>query len=214
MKNETAEEIFLREINKITHKDAVIVDIGCGDNGYISTVEKRQGIGIDEDVYPGLDKTYFILGDAANIPLKDNCCHIVIAHWSMEHVRNPQKVVKEIHRILNNPGAFIFATPHRYYFTSLASSVIPWNTLKSRLMGWRVYPTYYRFNTPDVIRKILNSVGFNEISLNSTYEPTWTASKILNLLIWPLNYIYKSNWCGILPPRATVGVFIKKCPPL
>ncbi len=202
-------EMFLREIQKYTHKDAVIIDIGCGNNEFLGPIEKKLGIGIDEESSPGVQNTNFVLADADYIPFKDNCSHIVVARWSMEHLRNPTIAAREIHRVLDDAGVFIFTTPHRFHFASLAATAIPWNSLKSKLMGWRVYSTSYGFNTPAKISKVLVSTGFNEIGIIKTYEPTLTVSRILNILLWPFNYAYKTKLRYLLPPHHILGIFQK-----
>lgn len=202
-------EIFLRETKKYANRDATIIDIGCGSNKYLVPIEKKLGIGIDEESSPEVQNTVFILADADNLPLKDNCANLVIARWSMEHFRNPTTAACEVYRVLNDAGVFMFTTPHRFHFASLAAALVPWNSLKSKLMGWRVYSTSYKFNTPGKIRKVLGSIGFNEIAIIKTYEPTLTLSKVLNILLWPLNSVYESKLRYLLPPHHILGIYQK-----
>lgn len=50
-------------------------------------------------------------GDALNIPFDDNSFDLVVCNASFHHYSNPQKVVKEIKRILKNEGVLILGDP-------------------------------------------------------------------------------------------------------
>ncbi len=51
----------------------------------------------------------FKQADAENIPLEDNTMDVVIANFVVHHFAEPNKVFKEIHRILKPNGRFAFA---------------------------------------------------------------------------------------------------------
>lgn len=78
---------------------ARILDLGSGKR-------RRSGriINIDLRDDPEVD----ILGDAHFIPVKDGSADAVIAQALLEHVRYPQVVVSEIHRVLKK-GGYIYA---------------------------------------------------------------------------------------------------------
>jgi SAM-dependent methyltransferase len=203
-------EIFFAEFAKSVREDAVVIDIGCGSNKHINLVSKKIGIGIDEQLQSGVQNTNFVIANVEKIPLRNECSDVVIAHWVLEHLQNPTNTANEVYRILGNSGVFIFVTPYRYYFASLAAWIVPWNHLKSWLVGFRVYTTHYGCNTLNTLRKTLGSAGFREVKLVKTYEPTWLRFRLFNLLLWPLNCAYRSGIKSLLPPHHLVGVFIKK----
>jgi len=48
--------------------------------------------------------------DGINIPLPDNSVDIIYSHQVFEHVRHPQALIKDIHRVLKPGGRFIGST--------------------------------------------------------------------------------------------------------
>ena len=71
---------------------------------------KGQVVGID--AYPRAielaRKKYphikFVIGDAHRLPFKNNCFDLVVCYETIEHVVNPDLVLKEIHRVLAKKG--------------------------------------------------------------------------------------------------------------
>ena len=77
-------------------------------------------IEVDYRLYPSVDAAV----DAHNLPFRDNTFELVIALNVFEHLYNPFKAAKEIHRILKPNGKVIIHTaflqplheaPHHYY---------------------------------------------------------------------------------------------------
>lgn len=84
-----------KKIKDLIKKDLIILDLGSG--------ARRLGkeiINLDVFPYPNVD----IIGNADALPLKDKIFDLVICQAVLEHVSNPQKVVKEIHRVLKPEG--------------------------------------------------------------------------------------------------------------
>lgn len=55
-----------------------------------------------------------ILGDAENIPCEDEKYDCAICFELLEHVKNPDKVLKEISRILKTNGLFFLSMPYMF----------------------------------------------------------------------------------------------------
>jgi SAM-dependent methyltransferase len=201
------EGIFLREAVKATNKDSIVIDAGCGANEYLRYLEKGFGLGIDIVPWPEAKGTNFVIAALEMIPLKDDCCNVVITHSVLEHLKEPAIVVKEVARILRKGGLLIFGTPHRYHLASLAASIVPWTSFKSRLTGLKVYRTYYRCNTVRSIRRDFVNGGLLELRLVRTYDPVLLI--LGGRLLWPLNQLYRSRLAPLMPPHHLVGVFVK-----
>jgi len=86
----------------ITNKDIVAVNIGSGNTDLSDDISN-----IDLFPYENVDLTC----DIQNIPLKDDSIDAVINIGVLEHVKDPFKVVKEIHRILKRNGLICCAVP-------------------------------------------------------------------------------------------------------
>ncbi len=203
-----ANEIFLSCLRSLCNESSIIADIGCGHNNWINLVNKRMGVGIDREVPSQVLNPSFVRGDIERgIPLKDDSCDIVICRAVIEHLKKPENTIKDIHRILRCGGIFVFLTVHRYFPLSLVSLVVRPYRLQSLLVGFRVYPTYYRLNTPSKIRKVLSSIGFRE------REMLWfTGTGAFDIsILKPLSPIIEKIYRILpLPPDLIIGVFVKR----
>ena len=101
-----------------------VLDVGCGSN-------KRAGaVGLDLSADTDADVVHDL--DAIPYPLEDASFDHVIMQDVLEHVRDPFRVVGELHRILRPNGRLQLRTPHfssalaygdpthRHYFSTLA----------------------------------------------------------------------------------------------
>ncbi len=94
-----------------------VLDIGCGAGNSTNLISQNTAdvIGIDfsermidkaREVYPNIT---FKSSDAEDIPLEDNSVDVVIANFVIHHFAEPNKVFKEINRVLKSNGKFAFA---------------------------------------------------------------------------------------------------------
>lgn len=125
-------------------KGKTVLDIGSGAGGktlyYASLgVQKIYGVDIvphyEEEaramaVEKGLaDRAEFITGDATRLPFADNFFDVIIANDVMEHVAQPEAVLREAHRVLKPGGLFFTNFPPYYhpYGAHLSDVIgIPW----------------------------------------------------------------------------------------
>lgn len=135
LKNYTQDEMF---------KDKTVVDIGCGAAGkslYYASCGAKKVIGVEilekykkeaEDLAENLgltDKFSFITADAGNLPFENNSIDTVIMNDAMEHVDHPEKVLKEIKRILKKGGKLYLNFPpyHHPFGAHLSDAIyLPW----------------------------------------------------------------------------------------
>jgi SAM-dependent methyltransferase len=90
----------LKEYNVHPQK---ICDLGCGPNKF------PNSFGVDGYPFPGVDRV-MNLDEAWD--LEDNSFDVIVAHQVFEHIQDPCKFLKQLHRIAK-PGALIFiAVPH------------------------------------------------------------------------------------------------------
>lgn len=100
-----------------------LLDIGAGLAPYKPFFRNiNKYIKMDNFEYPRTKPD--LIGDALNIPLKDNMIDSVFSSQVLEHVTNPQKMIDEIYRILKPKGICILTThmaqiihgePHDYF---------------------------------------------------------------------------------------------------
>mgnify|MGYP000854433528 CR=1 FL=1 len=94
-----------------------VLDIGCGAGNSTKKISDTGAnvIGIDFSEKMILEASsahsdiIFKQSDAENMPLDDNSIDIVIANFIVHHLPDPNKVFKEINRVLKPNGKFAFA---------------------------------------------------------------------------------------------------------
>lgn len=71
---------------------------------YLDEKYAKQTINLDIDQFP----TITVVADGHKLPFKSDIFHAVITDAVLEHVKNPNQVVNEIHRVLKE-GGYVYA---------------------------------------------------------------------------------------------------------
>ena len=108
------------------------LDVGCGDNPHEELLNPKEYIGIDANINSKAD----IIGDAIFLPFKDNCFDSIISVQVLQYVRDHQKAINEMNRVLKEDGILFLIIP---------------NTCKEDPLN----PDYHRF-TREGVKLILN----------------------------------------------------------
>lgn len=125
-------KVFLEFLELISLERATFCDLGFGPGVQITAILTQKTIwyGHGVDISPAcLEYTQKMLklyncehrcrlhlGDARNIEFKDASFHVVIACEIIEHVPNPETIIKEIVRILKPKGYAIISTPVKLHW--------------------------------------------------------------------------------------------------
>lgn len=83
-------------------KDSVILNVGSG-----VKIIREDVINVDSYSYANVS----FVADADSLPFSDNYADAIIAESLLEHVENPQIVIKEFHRVLKPNGLLYIITP-------------------------------------------------------------------------------------------------------
>jgi len=86
----------------------MILDVGCG---HLSSHLSRGEINVDINKPVRIPEN-FILADAHHLPFIDNLFEKVYFYDIIEHVENPSKCLREIHRVLKVGGKIEISTPN------------------------------------------------------------------------------------------------------
>ena len=95
-----------------------VLDMGCGTGALMSMVldedhgREITGIDLSEKMLEQAkqrmkDKAVLIQGDCENLPLESNYFDLVYCNDSFHHYPNPEKVCKEVFRVLKYGGTFL-----------------------------------------------------------------------------------------------------------
>ena len=194
-----------------------VLDAGCGNGNWVidelpNKFGKKVGIDLNKSsVRKNITLNKIVYGSLENMPFKNNEFNAAVSLWVLEHLKSPQKVFEEISRVLKPGGYFGFVTPNKNYFLILMKRVLSNslnNKLVKRLYGRKeidIFPTYYRANGIEEIKKLAKKSGFNVVELKQNFDPSYTS---FNSLTYSLSKIlYKLN---LFLFNAHIVCFLKK----
>lgn len=120
-----------RAIKKYCSNESVCLDLGCGTGAYFMTLLQKYSnnvLGLDNSIRflkYGKQKyrnNNLILGDAYQVPLRDESVDIIISNMFEYVDRN--YVVTEVYRILRSNGICIIFTPNKYSASRIPFKII------------------------------------------------------------------------------------------
>ena len=166
----------------IKMKTGKLLDIGCKDGSFANYIPKLDYYGIDVDEKSlkearevGLKVIKQDLDEG--LPFPKNFFDYVIAGEIIEHLINPENLVKEAKRVLKDNGVFIGSTPNAF----------SWRRRLEVLFGFLRYePTtteHIRFFNLSSLKKLLNR-HFDKVTI-TTFTPikVWK-SLLATSFIW------------------------------
>lgn len=91
---------FLKKFVKPLDNNSIVINLGSGNSNISDLVSN-----IDIVAYNNTD----LICDIANLPLKDNSVDVIINTAVLEHVQNPEAVIKEIYRVLKPRVGIVYS---------------------------------------------------------------------------------------------------------
>jgi SAM-dependent methyltransferase len=142
-----------------------LLDVGCGNMPYKSLLLAPQGFAKD---YIGMDidnrlyRKPDVFWDGCSIPMASNSADCAVATEVIEHIPDPENVMKEIYRVLKPGGTFFFTVPFLWPLHDVPGD-------------------QYRY-TPFSLERHLSNAGFETIELKALGG--WNASLAQMLGLW------------------------------
>lgn len=166
-------KIIQRYINS---KIGKILDIGCGEGTRLAYLlnnnKEKEGYGIDisETAILLAKKNYpylkFIKSDIESIPFKSNTFDLCYSAYVLEHLDNPEKLLREVKRLLKSNGLLVLIAPN-YGSPNRSSPCYKGSRIKKLVFGY----------ISDLLRIFLNKkLDWNKvtpISSKKKYEIDW-----------------------------------------
>ena len=168
---------------------ARVMDLGCGRGGVVELIwqDVDLAVGLDPDV-PSLAEHRahglpVIRGRGEHLPFAGESFDLIVCLWVLEHLRSPEQVLHEVHRVLRPGGHFLFLTPNlRNPLLTLNRLGRALPQLQRRLVP-RLYgrieadtfPVQYRANTTSAIRSLADRSGLRVAELRVVPDPTYLA---------------------------------------
>jgi 2-polyprenyl-3-methyl-5-hydroxy-6-metoxy-1,4-benzoquinol methylase len=169
---------------------ARVLDVGAAQGVWLTAAAKRgfepvgvepwePAIEVSREVAEATGKQLDIRpGVAESLPFEDESIDFVHAYSVLEHVDDPDQVLREAARVLRRPGAFLFSTTSAispfqveiagfpmfpWYPPPLQRRIMSWATEKRpALVGNTTRPAIHWFKHRDV-RRGLHEAGFDEV---------------------------------------------------
>ncbi|MFC1979979.1 class I SAM-dependent methyltransferase [Chloroflexota bacterium] len=141
-----------------------VLDIGCGPCGMINYLDLGQKYALDSlmDFYlSSFDMpkdVKWVAGRGEDIPFKDCFFDTVITTNCIEHVKNPDRVLSEINRILKENQGFLFLTVNACSWWAKYVKVF----LETIGLGT---PSHLHIFTATAVRQMLSRSGFTIIGI-------------------------------------------------
>jgi 2-polyprenyl-3-methyl-5-hydroxy-6-metoxy-1,4-benzoquinol methylase len=162
------------------------LDIGCGrrlfpewmpqaDEHELRIIRSARSVfGIDQDFISLTDNrtvSMRVAGDCSRLPFANGSFDLLTANMVVEHVADPDALLREARRILKPGGLLVFHTPNLHSYATFMSTLVP-ESWKKRLVGViegrkdvDVFPTLYRMNVPSRIYAFAKKNGFRVTQL-------------------------------------------------
>jgi ubiquinone/menaquinone biosynthesis C-methylase UbiE len=161
---------FELQVDALLKPGTALLDVGCGRTAPVLSKyagKARRLVGLDVIPFttqlPGIELHN---GSIADCGLPDSSLDLVMARSVMEHVAEPMRAFKEMHRILTPGGSFVFLTANLWDYASLIAKVVPnsWHPKIVEHVEGRapedVFPVEYKCNTKSSIRRFASAAGF------------------------------------------------------
>jgi SAM-dependent methyltransferase len=113
-----------------------------------------------------------IAADAERLPFEDASFSLVTANMVVEHVEQPERLLREVNRVLKPGGVFLFHTPNAKYWEVAVARRIPARAMKAlaSLLDGRaeddIFETHYRLNTAAAICSLAKRCGLHPKSVS------------------------------------------------
>jgi ubiquinone/menaquinone biosynthesis C-methylase UbiE len=159
------------------------LDVGCGNKllpawrapqaeRLVRSVKHVVGVDYDhESLTQHRNISERVRADITTLPFRDGSFDVVTANMVLEHVKDPDRLLSEIFRVLAPGGVFIAHTPNLRGYATVLARLLP-EAVKPRIVGWLhgraeadVYRTYYRINSESALRQTAARAGFSRVTV-------------------------------------------------
>ncbi len=215
---------FHRLCATVIPADSNILEIGSGPSNptsrFLTSRGKLTGVDVDPAVHTNdaLD-TAFVLSDD-RYPVEDDSFDACVSDYVVEHLTDPARHLHEVRRVLRPNGVYVFRTPNRFHYVTVAAWLTPhWfhelvaNRLRNLPAGSHdPYPTLYRLNSRSSIERTAAETSLQVETLRLIEKDPWygRSSRVLFLTFMLYERLvnshqlfapFRANLLGVLRKR-------------
>jgi len=163
-----------RDIVSFVTENSAVLDVGCADGGFGKLLKEEKNcsvFGIEKNAANAkkagkiLDKVFCIDAEKARPKIKEHTIDAIIFADVLEHLKEPEKILREYRVFLKTKGRVIVSVPN------IANFFIRKDLLLGRFEYTKegiLDENHLRFFTLKTIKKTLHSAGFREIEIKAT----------------------------------------------
>lgn len=183
---------------------ASVLDIGCGHGNFVidelaGRFEKRIGFDLDQaSTTNNTSVEQVVIGDDESLPFPNQTFDIALSLWTLEHVRQPERLFREVRRVLKPGGFFAFVTPNRSSLLILIRRLMS-KRIADHLLDYfygrkddDVFDVYYRANNKKALHRLAADTGLVIEYLKENEDPSYTS---FNSLTYHLSSLFsRCSW--------------------
>ncbi len=163
IKDDLSVEIFKPKVSRSLPDELIkskgkVLDVGCGAGDYTIIIKKSvpklkvYGVDISKQAIKRAKRDFpdinFSVAGAYKLPFSNNSFNAVVMKCVLEHLKDPDKALKEVKRVLKPGGLFYSITPlegEKYLLNS------------SRELSWKYQGHHQRFSKESILSLIENN---------------------------------------------------------
>jgi len=164
---------FSDVIHEHVRRGDLMLDAGCGSGRvfqyrFEDAQRPRFIVGVDMTDEPRGNRNVDAAAraDLAALPFRDATFDIAVSSHVAEHLTQPERVFRELARVLKPGGRLLVLTPNRWHYVTVSSALLP-HAFHLTYNRWRgvdshdIFPTVYRANTARRLRSLYEGAGFD-----------------------------------------------------
>jgi SAM-dependent methyltransferase len=187
-------------VRSLVQPESVVLDFGAGRGSCLEDpvafrrdirllrghASRVIGVDVDESVLTNdaVDEGY-VIPAGGRLPISNEAVDLIVSDHTFEHIGDPSQVSRELDRVLR-PGGWICArTPNRLGYIGIGARIVPNRchvAVLARLQPEKeardTFPTAYRLNTPQQLRRWFPAEHYRHFVWATDSEPAYAGRSI------------------------------------